>query len=381
MQTIWIMAGEESGDQYGARLARELFQLAPDTVLRGMGGHAMAAAGVEILADSTELGIIGFVEVIRHLPVLLRTFRGLIRLAEAERPDAVVLIDYPGFNLRFAKKLHGLGIPAIYYVSPQIWAWKKGRLPKMSVWLRKVLCIFPFEPAVYAGSGLAAEFVGHPLVEMLRECPDGASERDPDLILLLPGSRRGEIERLLEGILLTARELKRRRPAATFVMPLPRPRIVDCVRARMQALELPEDMPEIHLEVGTARSRMQRAGAGLAASGTVTIEAAILGLPLVVVYRLNRLTLALARRVVTVSHFAMVNLVAGRVVFEEFLQDRVCPAYLAPAMESILPGGARRAEVMRGMEDVVRMLGGAVPASRRAARAILAEMDAADSAA
>lgn len=370
-RSIWILAGEESGDQYGARLAEEIRRQEPDIRLAGMGGHAMAAAEVEILVDSTELGIIGLVEVLRHLPQMRRIFRFLVQKAEEERPAAVVLIDYPGFNLRFAEQMHRRGIKVVYYISPQVWAWKKGRIPKIAAWVDALMCIFPFEPAVYAGTGLRAEFIGHPLLETLAGIRDAVITRSEDTVLLLPGSRRGEIDRLLEPILMSALQIARQRPDLKFVMPLPRQAVADYAEEKMTALALPADMPKIQMEVGTARQWMRRAAAGIAASGTVTIEAGILGLPLIVVYRLNWFSYRLARILVKVPYFAMVNLVAGRGVYAEFLQHEVVPEVLGPALLSILPGGERRADVTRGLEEAVAKLGGQVPASERAAAIVL----------
>lgn len=368
---IWIIAGEESGDAYGARLAVELRRQRADLVVKGMGGGAMAAAGVDVLLDSSELGVVGLVEVFRHLGTFVAALSALGRRAARERPQAVVLIDYPGFNLRLARRLHALSIPVVYYVSPQVWAWKRGRRHTLAALCRRLLCIFPFEPAHYADTALDVRFVGHPLLEILAEKRDPTAVRDPDLVLLLPGSRRGEVERLLPPLLETAADLKRRQPRLHFVLPVPRPAVADIAReciARRRGLA---DV-ELPIEIGLTHHWMQRAAAGLAASGTVTMEAAILGLPLVSVYRLAWPTYWLGRLVIRgVPFFTIVNLVAGREVFAEFLQGRVCAACLAPALEAILPGGARRAEVERGMADAVNALGLPGSVSATAARLVL----------
>lgn len=373
--SIWIIAGEESGDAYGARLAAELQRLRPGLAVRGMGGRAMAAAGVELLIDSSELGVVGFVEVFRHLGVFLEALAALARRAAAERPAAVVLIDYPGFNLRLARRLHGLGIPVVYYVSPQVWAWKRGRRHRIAAWCRRLLCIFPFEPGCYADTGLDVRFIGHPLLEILAAEREPGAVRDPGLVLLLPGSRRAEVERLLPPMLETACQLHRRNPGLRFVVPLPREAIArvarDCLARRDAA-----SLPELRIEVGQTRHWMQVASAGLAASGTVTMEAAILGLPLVSVYRLSWLTYALARLVVRgVPFFTIVNLVAGREVYQEFLQGHVTAPWLVPAMEAILPGGGRRDEVLAGMAQAVAGLGQGSAVSATAAALVLETAD------
>ena len=366
--TIWIVAGETSGDGYGARLAHEMRVLQPDVCLKGMGGPAMREAGVEIMVDSTELGVMGLSEVFRLLPTFIRLFRGLVKRAAEERPDTVVLIDYPGFNLRLAKKLHALGIRVVYYVSPQVWAWKKGRIPKIAAIVDRLLVIFPFEPAVYKGTGLDVQFVGHPLLEILAEERDTTVERDPDTVLLLPGSRQGEIDRLLPIIAATAHLLAQERPHLRFVMPLPRQSIADYAVRCLRALP---NQPEIQIEIGNSRHWMQRAGTGLAASGTVTVEAAILGLPLVSVYRVHWLTYLLAAVIIRLPYFTMVNLIAGRQLFPELLQGEFTPENALGALRPLLPDGERRAEVEQGMRDMVAALAGTRPASRRAAVSVL----------
>jgi lipid-A-disaccharide synthase len=365
--SIWILAGEASGDTYGARLAEELRRQAPAVPLRGMGGAAMRAAGVELLVDSSKLGVIGLVEVLRHLRTFLRIFKELVTRAAAERPAAVVLIDYPGFNLRFARQMKELGIPVVYYVSPQVWAWGRGRIPEIARLVRRMLVLFPFEVEVYRGTGLDVRFVGHPLIEIMDARREAGLVREPDTVLLLPGSRYGEIARLLTPMLETVRWLRARRPELRFVLAAPNEGIAARCRTRLAAA----GETTVMIDVGRTQHWMQRAGTGLAASGTVTVEAAILGLPLVVVYRVNPVTYRLGRWLVKIPFFTMVNLVAGKRVYEEFLQGEVQAARLGPALAAILPGGPRRVEVTAGMIEAVSALGGGGQASAEAARLIL----------
>ena len=371
---IWIVAGEESGDTYGARLASALREARPGLTVAGMGGQAMASAGVDLLVDSTELAIVGLVEVVKHLPRIRHAFRTLLRSAVRERPSAVVLIDYPGFNIRLARRLHALGIPLVYYVSPQVWAWKKGRRHRVAAAVDKLLCIFPFEPEVYSDTPLDVEFVGHPLLEILAEVRDSSVRREPNRVLLLPGSRLSELERLLEPLVATARDLKRRRPELSFVLAQPREKLACWVRERIALLD-PGGEADIAVDVGRTHYWMQRASAGIAASGTVTVEAAILGLPLVVVYRLHWFTYLLARLIVKLPYFTMVNLVAGWEVYEEFAQGGVRPSRLIPALEALLPGGGRCATVEAGMAETVAKLGGGGRVSKLAAERVLAVAD------
>ncbi len=371
---VWIFAGEASGDLYGARLARSLMEQSPDLIVQGMGGEEMSEAGVEILVDSSDLGIVGFVEVIKHLPMFLRIFNGLVRRAEKERPDAVVLIDYPGFNLRFARKMEKLGIKVIYYISPQVWAWGKGRVKEMARTIDHMIVIFPFEESFFSKSGIHTSFVGHPLVDVLRQNPLTEVKRQQDLIALLPGSRMSEIERHLEPLLETAAELYRQQPRYGFVLPLPNKRLQGHVQ--QEILRFWETRGTIPIEViaGDTERQMRKATAGIAASGTVTVQAAILGLPLVVIYRLNPLTWMIGKRLVKIPYVTMVNLVAEETVYEEFLQGEVRPEKLVPALLRILPDGDRHKAVVEGMRKAVSRLRGGSPPNEAAARIVLEEL-------
>ncbi len=367
---VWIFAGETSGDMYGAELARELQSLDPGLTIQGMGSSCMADAGVDIMVDSTELGVVGYVEVLKQYPLFRKIFNDLVARAERDRPDVVVLIDYPGFNLRFAEQMHARGIKVVYYISPTVWAWGKRRKPKLAKFCRHMLVIFPFEADVYDDVDLKTTFVGHPLVHILRrEAPP--ADRDPNLVVLLPGSRFSEVNRIFGPMLETATALHRQHPAMTFVVTAPRPAIAD--RLRDQIRQFAPDIT-VDVAVGEANAWLRRGIAGIAASGTITVQAAILGLPLVVVYRMNPITYMLGRMLVKIPYFTMVNLVTDRLVFEEFIQGEVKADTLAPALERILPGGDRRDEAMAGIRDCVERLGGEDNASRIAAEAVLAEL-------
>lgn len=374
-RNIWIISGESSGDMYGARLCHEMRAEAEKRGLElrvaGMGGHRMAEAGVEIMVDSTELGVIGIVEVLKIIGKIVTIFKMLLSRADREKPDAIVLIDYPGFNLRLAKQLHKRGHKVIWYVSPQVWSWGKHRIPKLAEYCDKMMVIFPFEPEVYAGTGLDVEFVGHPLIEIMGERRDPAIVRSPNTVLLLPGSRTMEINRLLIPMLETVLLLSSRHPKLRFVLPTPRTKVLEhCNAVYCRFRERHPEMPEVEITSGDTSYWQQRAGTGLAASGTVTVECAVAGLPLVVVYKLNVFTALLAGVLVRLyrGFFTMVNVIADKEVFEEFFQYRVNPRNLVPALERILPGGERRAEVEEDMREVTRMIsGGFESASRRAA--------------
>ena len=360
----WILAGEASGDMYGARLARELQDIAvkenTPITLAGMGGPAMGnVAGFDRKVDSTELGVMGIIEVLKLLFTFIGIYFKLVKAALKARPDAVILIDYPGFNLMFALAMYLFKIPVIWYVCPHLWVWGKWRLPVLARICTKMLVIFPFEEEVFAPTPLQAEFVGHPLMDLMAEKMDPSIKRDPNCVLLLPGSRTMEITRLLPTMLETVRQLSEKHPELYYVLSTPREKILQlCTEFYEDARRKDPDFPEIKLVTGQTTRYQQEAGTGLAASGTVTVESAIAGLPLVVVYKLGALSILLAFMLVTLYRgvFTMVNIILNRKLFPEFLQEQVTPENLVPAMEEILPNGPRRAEVEDGMREMTRLL-------------------------
>ena len=360
---LWILAGETSGDIYGAGLAVEMKKLAAERnielKLAGMGSKRMKEAGVELLVDSTELGVMGIVEVLKLIGTFIRIFFKLVKLAKSERPDAVVLIDYPGFNLRFAKKMFKLNIPVIWYVSPQIWVWGKKRKPVLEKICTKMMVIFPFETEVYDREKLDVSFVGHPLLEIVQGRTDKSIVRDENCFLLLPGSRAGEVGRLLEPMLDAVRELHKTHPQLYFVIGASREKMRRMCESIITAYRQKyPDLPEVVLSNESTAYYQQKAGTAIAASGTVTVESAIAGLPLVVIYKMNIITILLAAILVKLyrGYFTMVNIIANKTVFEEFLQWHVCNRNLIPAIEKILPGGSRRQEVEQQMNELVDML-------------------------
>ncbi len=376
---IWIMAGESSGDLYGARIAGELKKLNPDCDIKGMGGAKMKAAGVDILVDSTELGVVGIVEVLGIIFTFIRIMLFCTEEAKKQRPDAVLMVDYPGFNIRFAKRLWKMGIPVVWYISPQVWVWRKSNIPKYAKYCKKMLVIFPFETEVWEGTGLEAQFTGHPLIEVIRERKDPAVQRDPNRVLLLPGSRKGETSRLVEPFLAAAKLLSAKNPNLRFMIAAPREKTYRDIQQQMELFKQKhgaESLEKIGISCGETARWMQEASTGLAASGTVTVESAISDLPLVVAYKLNPITFFMARWFLVGKlfrgFFTMPNIIMDKCVFEEFLQDQVTPETLASAMEKILPGGERRETVMADMQAMRDALScGAENATACAAAAVL----------
>jgi len=334
----------------------------------------MREAGCELLVDAREIAEVGIVEVIKHIPKIYRRFHEVVREAERRRPDAAVLIDFPDFNLRLARELHQRGVPVIYYVSPQLWAWKQGRIERVREDVSRMLVIFPFEEKFYRERGIAAEFVGHPLAEL--PAPEITREQlaaeygiDPQRhwIALLPGSRRGEVSRISPVLLKTAQLL-----GSEYVYTVPVASTLD--RSWMQSLLRDYSGPPITLTTD-ARATLLHARAAAVTSGTSTLEAALIGTPFVMVYGVAPLTWKLGRRLVKVDRFAIVNLIAERDVVPELVQTDFTPERVCAELRRIIDDGKARTTMMEDFREVRRRLqsrqdnGGA---SDRVAQTVLA---------
>jgi len=344
-QTLLVIAGEDSGDLHGAELLRELKARRPDLRIIGVGGPRMTPFLDRKLADVKDLAVVGFIEVIKHLPRLNRLFKQILAAAQEEGISAALLIDYPGFNLRLAKALRRQqpAVKLFQYVCPQVWAWKKGRIPEIGRTLDTLYCLFDFEPELFRGYPVDARFVGHPLVELVQpECDRATFFRETDLdparplVALLPGSRTGEIQRLLPPMAELAKRWRRERPEVQWVLPVAPTLDPAFVRAHLG------DAPVTLVQDRTYSARAY-ADAALVASGTATLETALLGTPFAIVYRLNALTYQMAKRIVKVPHFGLANVVAGREVAPELLQDEVNADRLGVELARLLePDVARR---------------------------------------
>jgi len=362
MKKLMIVAGEVSGDQHAARLVRDLRAARGDVEITGIGGEALRREGVHTLYDVRDMAVVGFLEVVSRLAFFRRVFRQMTERLESDRPDALLLVDYPGFNLRLAAKARALGIPVLYYVSPQVWAWHKSRIPKMARILDLLMVIFPFEVEVFKGTGLKTVFVGHPLVESVKrtlarpspELPWPAGERR---IGLLPGSRRQEIQRVLPAMLAAARELRRRDPATAFLIPAASAEIREQIVRQLDALP-PEDRAAVAVVDGQMREILRQARAAMVCSGTATVETALLHCPLIVVYRTAALTYWFGRRIIRVPWLGMVNLIAGRELCPEFIQGAARPGAMADAVEALAADTPERQIQLAGLAEVERALEG-----------------------
>lgn len=363
MTRIFFSAGESSGDIHGANLIRALRQAEPTIECEGLGGRLMAEAGMDLRYDLAGRAIMGFTEVVRSLGVIRRLFRETVAHLRARRPDLLVVIDYPGFNIQLAKRAKALGIPVVYYISPQVWAWKKGRIHTIGRVAEKVLAILPFEEQVYAEAGVPCTFVGHPLLDHLAKVPVTGAYAEGLTIGLLPGSREQEIGRLMAPMLAVAEGLREAYPRARFVTP--------CVDASREA-QVRAIAGGFPLETAVGRSYELLSGARfcLVASGTATLETALFGVPMVILYRVSPLTYRIAKRLVRIEHIGLVNILAGRGIVPEFIQDDIRTERILAVAKDLIEDTPARARMCRDLEDVRARLGGG-GASARAAAEIL----------
>jgi lipid-A-disaccharide synthase len=373
MPLIYLIAGEQSGDAIGARLMRALAARRSDIAFAGIGGEAMVAAGLASLFPMRELAIMGLLEVLPQLRRLLARLRQTIADIAARRPDVVVTIDAPGFTLRVLRAVAPLGIARVHYVAPQAWAWREGRVRHYPGLWNRLLCLLPFEPGFFAGHGLPAVFVGHPVLESGAAAGDPARFRgchgltaDARIITLMPGSRRTEVSRLLPVLEETLRRLP---PGLCPVVPVAPP-VAEAVREGTSSWPVP---PILVSGEAAKHDCFAASAVALTKSGTATLELALAGVPMVVTYRVNPLTAAIARRLVRVPYASLVNVILGREVVPEMIQADCRADRLAPAVEALLRDPARAAaqrDAVRPALDALRPPGGLLP-SEAAANAVL----------
>lgn len=365
MTRLFVVAGEASGDTHAAGVLRELLLLRPDMEIAGLGGPKMRALAPGVDDWIHDAAVVGLWDVIRRYGWFRSRFRETLDRIAAFRPDAVVFVDYPGFNLRLARALHARPDRPrlVYYISPQVWAWNRGRIPRMARWLDRMLCIFPFEKPLYEASGLRTEFVGHPMAAHLSGGETPA--RDADLLCLLPGSRQREVRKIFPVMLEAARRVLRRRPATRLAAAA----ASEPLRAAMEAMVRAAGMP-CAVGLRNAHELMRTAAAGMVASGTATLEATFLGLPYLLVYRVPWLTYVAGRLLIRVDHLGMANILAGRPVVREFIQHEARPEPMAAETLRLLDDAGARAAMQHAFVALTADLA-ATDASRRAAKAIL----------
>lgn len=356
-KSIFIVCGEESGDMHGAALMRQLKKMIPGLYFAGMGGWRMKDEGLFGL-DSREISVVGVVEVLGKLLKILKSMRSLKNEIRTDHFDAVVLVDFPDFNLRLAKEAKRLGIPVIYYISPQVWAWRKGRLDKIAKIVDKMMVVFPFEVSLYRQIGVDVEYVGHPLADTVK-CDLSREEAraafdiwtDEKVIALLPGSRTGEVKRLLGPMVKAASIISKKLSGkTTFLLPA-----AESIDNKLLQKYL-KGVPGIKVVRGNMYGALRASDAAIVASGTATLETALIGTPMVIVYRMSPLSYGIAKALVKVEHAGLPNIVAERKVVPELLQGDANPEKMANEVISILEGEKREA-IIEGYDEIRRNLG------------------------
>lgn len=369
VQRVMIIAGEASGDLHGSGLVRELKKENPSLDVFGVGGDRMKREGMTLVYHVRELGFMGFMEVIKHLPFIKVMEHTLEQIVKFKKPDVLVLIDYPGFNLRFARRVRRYGMKVVYYISPQVWAWHASRIQTIKKLVDKMLVVFPFERELYEREGVPVEFVGHPLLEVLEPglerkhfCKRYGIDPSREILGLIPGSRRQEVERILPVMLQAARLAGREREMEIVVAVAP--------TLDEEYFRTMHRMDGIHLVKGATYDVMAHSTFALVTSGTATLETACFGTPMIVVYKTSWLTYLIGRLLVRIKAIGLVNIVAGRKIVPEFIQHRATASALARTMLDILGDPGKLGDMKKALAALRKQLG-TEGASARAAAHIL----------
>ena len=370
MKKVMIMSGEASGDLHGANLAREIRKQDPSIALYGVGSKQMGEAGVKMLADASEISVVGITAVLTHSGAIYRVFTKLKRFLKDERPDILVLIDFPDFNIMLGKAARKLGIPVLYYISPQVWIWRKGRIKTIAGIVKAMIVVFPFEVPLYEKAGVDVRFVGHPLTDIVRSdlTPGQARqvfglETARRTIALLPGSRKSEIVHLLPDMLAAAKILLSRFQDLQFVLPVAPTVDRDVVRAFVEEGGVPVRMVE-----GRTYDALKASDAAIVASGTATLETGLMALPMVIAYRISALNYFILTKLVRgVKNVGLVNIVAGKRIVPELVQKDSTPENMADAVTKMLSDPAYYKAIADDLAGVRAQLGEAGASARAAA--------------
>jgi lipid-A-disaccharide synthase len=354
-----ISAGEASGDMYGAMLAREIHSMASQTSFIGMGGPGMRAAGVETVVDANDMAVVGLVEVVAHFPVIAKAFTTLKNILRHDPPQLLILIDYPDFNLRLAKVAKKAGVKVLYFISPQVWAWRAGRVKKIGRVVDHMAVLFPFEVPYYEREQVPVTFVGHPLLDMVRPTLSRTEAmtrfglvEGRMVIGLFPGSRRSEIKSLFPVILQAARLLQDRFPHAQFILPLASSLKKEQIQPAIDASGL-----NIVIAANATHDVIQVCDAIITVSGTVTMEIAILGVPMAIIYKVSPFTYAVGKRLIKVDHIGICNIVAGERVVKELIQHDAEPEKIATEIAAILEDREYASRIRKGLAAIPAKLG------------------------
>ena len=372
MPKIMMSVGEASGDLHGASVAKEIKLLCGEAQIFGMGGDRMREAGVKIVYDIKDLGVIGIVEVVKNLPKFFKLRDKLAQLMDEERPDALIVIDYPGFNTRLAKVAKKKGIPIVSYISPSAWAWGRGRAKEVAETVDKVAAIFPFEAKIYEEAGAKVAFVGHPLLDIVKPSMEKAEcyryfGADPEktLALLMPGSRAQEIETLLEPMLAAGLKIREQIPDCQFYLPLASTIERETVESKIERFNAP-----VRITTDKVYDLMNISQVAIAASGTAVLEISLMRVPSVIIYKVAALTYCIGKLLVKIPHIGLPNIIAGRKILPEILQSQISGEIIAQETLLLLQDSQRREQALKDLDEVRLKLGesGAV---KKVARIVL----------
>lgn len=368
-KTVMIIAGEASGDMHGATLVREMLKCNPALKFYGIGGNKLRREGVELLADAADMAVVGLTEVIFKLGGILKIMTLMKKSMDERRPDLVILIDYPDFNLPLAKAAHKRGIKVFYYISPQVWAWRRGRIKQIKKTVNKMAVILPFEVETYREKGFEANYVGHPLLDMVKTNSSKQDSRkknglaeDKITIGILPGSRMSEIKKLMPELVRATQILKREIPDAQFVLPL-----ADTLDETIITEYISGADVQIKIISGHTYDVITCCDLALVASGTATLETALLGVPMIVIYKISALSYFIGNLIIDVKNISLVNIIAGKTVVPELIQSEASGAQIAAEALSILKNRNKRQEMINGLQSIRSRLG-EPGAARRAAQ-------------
>lgn len=368
MKKILIIAGEASGDLHGSNLVKAMKEQDPTLIFYGVGSRNMRAAGVNLLADASEISVVGATEVVTHIGAICRVYAKLRQFLRKERPDLLILIDFPDFNIFTGKAARKLGVPVLYYISPQVWAWRKGRIKTLAKLVTAIMVVFPFEVDLYRNAGVDVRFVGHPLADVVKS--DYTREESRDVlgiargrrtVALLPGSRKNEIMHLLPDMLKAATILLGRFPDAQFVLPVAPTLAHDLVERYVAESGVP-----VRIIDGKVYDVLRASDAAIVTSGTATLETGLMAVPMVIVYRISGLSYLIGRMFIRVKHIGLVNIVAGRTVVPELIQDDVTPERIAGAIGTLLADRDKHRQVETDLRQVRALLGEGGASSRAA---------------
>jgi len=364
-KNLLVIAGEDSGDMHAADVICALKEKRSDLSVWGIGGDKLRAEGVETLHDTQEMDVLGFAEVFAKYSFFKGVFNEVLAEVDRRKPDAALLVDYPGFNLRLAKELKKRGVKVLYYVCPQVWAWNRGRIPKMAKSIDRLMVIFPFEVEVFKDVDLKVDFVGHPMVDELRAFREVELESLPwtaeKKIALLPGSRKQEIRYILSPLLEAAQLMDQSRSDLSFMIPVPEHRVAMVEEILQKAKKSPRNVSVV---VGKSREVLKQADAAFVASGTATLEAALLGCPTVLVYKTSGFNYAIGKMLIKIPWLGIANVISGKEIMPERVQQRMRPIELVATLDPLMNDTPVRASMLENFQTLEKELGAGSPAAR-----------------